>query len=523
MALKVKVDKVENSAERLICTGLIVSDNVMGQLATIIDVKHFTAKYTQTLATWCLDYYKQFGCAPKAHIQDIFESAKRDYLDEDVATLIETLLVSLNDEMMGESQFNEQYVLTRAEEYIKSRSLAILCEDVQALNSTNRVLEAEGMLAQYHIPKRPQSQGVEVFTDQFWSEEDTEADILFRFPGELDKLIGAVERDSFISLIGPEKRGKTWWLMWIALLAYRQRCNVAFFSAGDMTMKQMQRRFKHMLTGRDPKRPKSKVRMPVLDCLHNQYGECPLGKDTDSILQGGKGKLRELGSFDDFPDHVICSQCYRDKEEAENFIGRVWWKEEDVADMPIDKAYKQMLKRSGNKHFRLYTFPPSSLTVAQMNAQLDIEQQQSNFIPDVVVLDYADLLDVEPNARKLEYRHQINAGWMALRSMSQVRNCALFTATQAKLEARKKSQVDQWDTSEDKRKLAHITAMLALNQTPAEKRRGLMRISNLATRDSFFDTEQNVGVLQCLALGKPHILSFPYKPDPKRASKNNED
>lgn len=513
MTLKFRARQVDNTTERLICTGLIVSDMVLAQVAPILHADIMTTKYTSTIARWCLDYYRQFGKAPGLHIQDMFESAKRDYLEEETADLIESLLAGLSQDNAGH-EMNDLYVVEQAEQYIKSRQAQILCEDVLALISKGQILEAEGKLAGYSIPKLASTEGNEVFVSDFWDEQEEQTECLFTLPGALHNLVGPIERDSFISLLAPEKRGKTWWLLYFALTAFRQRRNVAFFSCGDMTKPQMRKRLRHMLTGRDPKRARAIIHMPTLDCYYNQIGECPLGEETDSIVLRGKGeKTKRCGTYEDFPDHVPCTKCYKSKQDRENFFGSPWMQEVKLQDIekPLDEACAAILKRSGHKHFKLFCCPPATLTVSQISAQLDILQQQEGFVPDVIVIDYADLLDVEPSARRLEYRHQINASWMAMRALSQTRRCALITATQSKLETRKKSQVDQWDTSEDKRKLAHVTAMLALNQTPAEKRQGLMRISNIAMRDDDFDTEKNVAVLQCLAAGKPYIISYPYR------------
>lgn len=526
MALKVKVKEIENSAERLICTGLIVSDKVASQLSGILEPQAFTAKYTQFVAEWCLDYYQHHKKAPGAHIQHIFESQKRNYLEEDVSSLIEALLADLSDHFEGEAQFNSDYVLEEAEKYIKSRSALILAEDVLALLSQGRIMEAEGKIAAYNIPKRPVAEGEDVFDSAFWvDEEETDSAILFKLSGALGQLIGPVERDSFISIIAPEKRGKTWWLLFLALTAFRQRCNVVFFSIGDMTMNQVKRRIRHMLTGVDPKRPRATVNLPIPDCWHNQCGDCPLDFATDSIMKGGRGKSREVGDFEDFPDHKPCTRCLKDKKDFRYFSGAPWYKEVKIEDeyVPLDKAMKMALSRSGHKRFRLFCFPPDSVTVSDINAQLDILQQQEDFIPDVVVVDYADLLLADPSTRRQDVRHQINTDWKQLRKLSQVRNCAVITATQAKSDARKRSQVEQWDTSEDKRKIGHVTAMLALNQTPEEKRQQIMRISNLAMRDDDFDTDLNVEVLQCLALGRPYLTSYFHKPRPKAKKKEADD
>lgn len=307
----------------------------------------------------------------------------------------------------------------------------------------------------------------------------------------------------------------TWYLMYLALEALRARRNVLFISAGDMTRKQVRARLKHMLTERDPKKQRALVRRPVMDCYYNQIGDCPLGKETSSLIGYEEG-----ASIEDFPDHKVCRACVSDPKNKKHYIGKPWYAMYDPGDTSIEEGYKRIQKQAMSGQFRVMCVPPRTLSVAQIEAQLDLYQQEG-FVPDVIVVDYADILDDEPGSHKEDMRNRINISWMAMRRLSQERNCAFITATQAKLEARKKARVDQWDTSEDKRKLAHVTAMLALNQTPAEKRDGIMRVSVLAAREMDFDTEYNVEVLQCLELGRPVLYSYPHRDPPKENRKTS--
>lgn len=520
MAMRFKVKDIDNHAEKLICIGMIASDYVLSQIAAILDPNIFTARYTQYIAKWCLEHYKNHEAAPKAHIQDIFEFHKRDELDDAVADLVETLLVNLSDQLAEDSELNEDYILEQAVTYIKSRKATMLCEDTLALLSKGQITEAEAALANYTMPQRPAADGDDIFTTDFWNEQEEERKTLFLLPGALGNLVGPIERDSFISLLAPEKRGKTWFLMWIALTAYRQRRNVAFFSCGDMTKQQMRRRFRHMLTHVDPKRTRKSVVRAIPDCHWNQIGQCPLGEDTDQI-RSKKDSVNMLKLFEEFPDHVVCTKCFKHKRDSKYFIGRPWWEEVEVTEVAknIEEARDRLVKRSGKKQLKLFCYPPTTINVAGIKAQLAILEQQENFVPDILIIDYADILDSEEKARRLEYRHQINTTWMALRALSQEKNCAVITATQAKDDAKKRSSVEQWDASEDKRKLGHVTGMLALNQTPEEKRYGVMRISNLASRDDEFDVDRCVVALQCLSLGQPVNYLYEYKHTPEPAKK----
>lgn len=516
-----KVRETDNSTERLICVGLIVSDRIVADLAPILAINTFTARYTKYIASWCLDYYKQFECAPKLHIQDIFEVKKRNELDEDSADLIESLLISLNDQLMNdENTFNEEYILSQAEQYIKAQAIKMTCEDAIALVSNGRIVEAEAAMVGFRAPQRPTAEGEDVLSLDFWSELEEENEVLFRLPRALDDLLGPIERDSFWSFIAPEKRGKSWWLSYMAFTAVKQRCNVAFFSIGDMTRKQVRRRFRHLITGKSPRKAPKTVLKPILDCYHNQYDSCPLDEETSPILLN-RGNRTKVGTLDDFPDHQVCTKCSKGRD-MKYFIGHPWYEEVDPAAevKELDDVLASMLRMSKGSKFRLFTYPPATVNIKQIEAQLDILAQKENFIADVIIIDYADLLAPEEASKKFDARNQINYSWMSGRRVSQERNCAVIWATQASKEAQKNAQVETWDTSEDKRKIGHITNMVALNQTPAEKKAGIMRISNLATRDSDFDIRTNVTVLQSLALGRPVLTCYLTKPLPE--SKKNK-
>jgi len=216
------------------------------------------------------------------------------------------------------------------------------------------------------------------------------------------------------------------------------------------------------------------------------------------------------------PDHDLCrnmKECRAEKNSL--FVGAVWWRYANVSDeiKSLDESRRNLKRRGGKASFRLFYYPAGTLNVAAVEAELTILEQQSGFVADVVIIDYADIMGVEPDAKRMDYRNQINATWIALRRLSQVKQCAVITASQSNKASHNKSQIDQMDTTEDKRKLGHVTTMLALNQTPKEKRQSIMRISNILSREMDFDVGKNAVVLESRALGKPYIDSFLEVPD----------
>ena len=202
-----------------------------------------------------------------------------------------------------------------------------------------------------------------------------------------------------------------------------------------------------------------------------------------------------------------CSFCQRKYPDA--FKGAVWYQDAETQRLDFQYAVKhaqKLAKRYRTQPFKLSTYPTKTVNIKMVNAQLDIWESTEGWTPDFVIFDYADIL--APEDPRKEFRHQQNESWEAMRALSLDRKCCVITATQASKETHKKRQVGVTDISEDKRKLAHVTNMIALNQTPEEKRAGIMRISQLAVREDEFDVEANVCVLQQLRVGNPCIASY---------------
>ena len=64
--------------------------------------------------------------------------------------------------------------------------------------------------------------------------------------------------------------------------------------------------------------------------------------------------------------------------------------------------------------------------------------------------------------------------------------------------------------SEDKRKLAHVTAQYGLNQDPQgrEKKLGILRVNEIVVREGDYSNDREVHIHQDLAAGRPFLESF---------------
>ena len=510
--------------ERKIIIGLIISNEYSQQVVPIWKPKLLKSKTAQTIGEWCVEYFQEYGKVPDRDIEAIFfEKVRLGEIREEEAEDIEEILESLSEEYGG--NFNVSFYIKKTNEYLHERSLESLSERIRELLDAGELEEAEKIAATYNSvlaeskPDLDLSDG-NVLLRLENAFNDAYSPIL-SYPGALgemwnDQLI----RGNFIALMAPEKRGKTFWLLDMAIRAARQGSKVAFFQAGDMTENQQLKRISSYLTKKPDKEKYCGVYYePVRDCVRNQLDvcekierECAFGPFSN---QGYTPKtLKTEITFSDLveaykseEDYSACRNC---KEWDFKRLGVPWLTKGEIKS-PVDvneakeKITEFFIKRK--RSFKLSTHPNRTLSVSKIKTILKRWEREEGFVPDFIVVDYADIM-IDSGSK--DFRHQQNEIWMGLRSLNQEYNCLLATATQADAQSYKTDTLNLSNYSEDKRKYAHVTSMYGLNQDKdgREKKIGLMRINEIVVREGSFESTSSVTVLQNLNLGRPFLGSY---------------
>jgi hypothetical protein len=508
MALKrVKVDL---SIEKSILTGMIISDRFLREILPIYNPTLLEIEFAPIIAKWCIRHFDKYEKAPAILIKDVFEAWRRSNPNAEQSKYIEIFLNTLSDEYEHSAKFNADYLMDKTLDYFKGRSLKILSEDISYYLEQDDLEGAEQAHSEYRKIEKITSPGIDVFDDEdAWRDAFADnSDVLFTVPGKLGKMLNEeFRRDTFVSLMGVAKIGKTWNMNFLAHQAVRARCNVAMFQAGDLSQGQMMVRNGIYITQRSNK-PKycGVIKIPVLDCVNNQKDICENPKrlckfgcyDTD-------GNILE---YENAVGYVPCTNCYGNKG---NFKGTVWHElRRPVRPLTWQEAYKAAQEyklRMKAKRFKLSTHSSKSLNVAGIIQQLNAWERIEGWVPDVILIDYADILAPERKGNK-EARDDINETWMALRGLSQNRHCCVITATQANGMAIKEKSTNREHYAGDRRKYDHVTAMFSLSQTAEEKRQGVTRWGALVIREDDWDEDYHVNVLGCLAIGRPYLNSF---------------
>lgn len=449
--------KIDMSPERQLVTHLITSTRFAREILPILNSKMLKTRYAQVVVQWVRDYYERFEGAPGKAIQDIYLDRKASLRDEEESESVAEFLQNLSDDAKEES--NLEFHISQTEKYLKTLSIEQAIEEMKAALSKNEPLVAEGIIANYKRVGKPSGDGyslldnpmdvVEAFTE--------EAEIALRFPGALGKVVGPCRRGDIISFIAPVKRGKTWALLYASDLAASQRQRVAFFTL-EMPKPQIIRRGWQAMVG-----------APKTDRVITMPYFAPDKEATEEITPDTKWRIE-----------------YKDVAKK------------GVSIDEIDTIQKNMRRMYRGGDCRFIPMAAKATTVRDIETVLDNLMYYDDYQVDVVVIDYADLLGSKLSG---DYRHQLDDIWSNLRRLAQERNILVVTATQTNRAGLSGEDITPENVAEDMRKLAHVSKLVALNQSATEKEHHIMRWKCLLDRDES-SVYEHATVLSCLSIGK---------------------
>jgi replicative DNA helicase len=157
---------------------------------------------------------------------------------------------------------------------------------------------------------------------------------------------------------------------------------------------------------------------------------------------------------------------------------------------------KKLLKLNKRIQLDIRQFPTSALTVEGLEVFLDSMERLYNFIPDVVLLDYADLM-------KLDYKNlRTSTGeiYKELRRIAVERNLAMVTASQSNRAGEDARIITLKHLAEDYSKAATADTVVAYCQTPQESSLGLARLFVAKSRNE--ERNQTILISQAYRIGQ---------------------
>ena len=457
--------KIEAQRERRIAIAMVTSRRFLAHAAKVLDPGLIRAEHLRVVVDWCMKYHLEYGRAPRRNVEGLFFRWSEDNPNVALVGAVKDFLEELSDQAARKDKPNIDYLLDDLRDFATKRKIQQLQESVEYALTHGSVEEAERALVSYRRVEVGMGSGFDPMRDcTGWKEAFSEpAEPIVRFEGDAGTFFNhALTRDALVGVQAPEKTGKTWWCVEFAMRALRQRRRVALFEVGDLSKLQLMRRMGMRWAGR-----------PL---WKGQCGKIPVPVDivVDSSEEAGYAvKL----AYKKVPDPL-------DYQSVQRGIAR----------------FRRVCGMGKGDFIRASVHATGTIDVRGICSILDQWAQEEDFVPDVVIIDYADIL--APEDAKKQPRDQANETWAALRRLSQERHALVIAPTQANTMAYEAKLQTMRHFSEDKRKNAHVTAMLALNQSPEEKDSQCMRLNWTVVREAPYQATRALYVGQCLALGK---------------------
>lgn len=443
-----KLEKRRADDERTIAIGMITDKIVLARIASCWPGAGadplFSNKWVNLVGSWCVKHYRDFKEAPGSAIVKIHERwAGSKQRDKSVAEMVESFLELLNGEYeKRDGALSSDFLIDLAVRRFNFVRLKRNAENTLTDLDTGDLDAALTRESKSRIIQLGDEEGVDIFDRDIIMSAFAELnESLIQFPGARGRFFGdSLGRDALFTWIAPEKRGKTYALIDAGWYGMSQRKRVAFFGCGDMTRSQMMRRF----IVRAAKRPIRAGRLKLAKSITREAGQTMAQIEWDRK------------TFDSDLDW----------NDAKEFF----------------EAVRLRHVKSYNPYFYLHCYPAGTANIATIQAALE-RKAQTGWVPDIIIIDYADILASQPGMGKYDKRDQINETWIALRALSQSMRCLVMTATQADAMSYGAHTITQKNFSNDKRIWAHVTGAVGINQTETEHPRRIARLGWIHRRE----------------------------------------
>lgn len=463
-----KTEKFDGEVVRSILAGIITQTGILSRLAPTWRWDMFDSKFANVLANQAIKYYNKYEKAPGSDIGPLFRSwCEKNAHDMATIEMGDRILQGVSDQYVQES-FSVEYLLDMAFKHFREVHVRKIATNAQSFLNAGDLDKAEQCLLEFDKVGELQDTGSFLLTDRakVLSLYEENEDRLIEMPSGLGEFYGhSLCREGFIAMVAPEKTGKTWMLIDFAWRAMSQRLRVAFFECGDMSSKQLGRRF--MIRAAECPRKAKRVNWPV-------------------ELNVGEVELE----FKDFQEDIDWQKAWAACERVQ-----------------------QKYIKSKKPYFWYDCKPTGQVTVKDIQSTLKRLAAQ-DWLADCIIIDYADIL-APPVGAKMDKRDIINENWMQMRAISMEFHCLVITASQCNRDGQDARYLTLKHNSDDKRKAAHVTGMVGMNATEEEKVMGLMRLNWMARREEEFSSSRFCWIASCIDLGQPTVLSI-YPQSPRR-------
>lgn len=413
----------------------------------------YSNRVMRDLATQVYNYVHLYGTAPKEHLVDLVE----DKLAGEDGEMLRTVLENIH--ALQQAGFNERFVVNQLTKFVRQQHLkGAVVEILEATEKGDTDRATDVMDAYRKISYEQFSPGLKLkeYVAEMGKIDRTLPLMPLGIP-ELDRAELGPARAELHVMLAPPKRGKTWFLLHVAKQAMLSRLRTVYITlevSPHIIAGRLMQSFFSMTRRESDAASSGRFEMTAKGILEGiQVEEMP--KRLALTSKAGIAKVKKSFSV-----------------EGKGQIARL------------------------SENLIIQSFPTGQLRLKDLGAYLENLVTFHRFMPDVVLLDYADLMHIDLK----QYRLGLGMLYKDLRGLAVERNFALVTASQSNRASLTARTITEGHASEDISKVAIADVVLTYNQTKAEREVQVARLHVAVARNS--KDKWSVNISQAYSLGQ---------------------
>lgn len=462
----------EPSNNQLLCLCAMASDTrFTSEIGFQIPQSAYEDDWARLLATWICEYTRAYNSSPMENLVRFAREKARVIQDEDTRDSVISFSRNVVKYYEGHKELfsNTKYIRDTVLAWVKERNLTVLATNLQNALDEGNTLRAEEALTKYATVKQLEFTSIDMLHDangiiDAYEEERGE---LFQFPEALGQMMGPLARGDLMLVLGESGTGKSWFALQLAMDAVKNGLSVLYVNLENADSQMIRRIYANMQG-----RPKSEM-----DCMLPYFESLGIDYDDDDASKG--------------------EQKYRIAYRKTHLAPPSTRKEDVTAFL------RKMRMNTNGGRFLLETYAPNVLSCRDLEHLLDNYRDYRNFIPDVLIVDYVDLL--RPENPRDDKRNRIDSVCLGLRRIALDRDILVVTPQQSNRSGFGRD-VSKANVAENIGNVAHAALIIGLNHNEQEKEQGITRVKILKNRDGHEYSEPAICV-GCLDIGRPVMHS----------------
>lgn len=422
-------EQISGSLSQNLLTLLAFDTDSLPLLASTLEPGMFESDFYKHICQLSLEFYREFRTAPGDHLPDLLEPKLNQNTRESEAYL--HILINLFN---NKDDVNRDYILSQLNRFIRQQSLK------DGIITAHQYVKDGDLESAEEALNRAVSKQIKVFEPGIFV-ADTSKSLAFlnaetpAYPigiKQLDAIDFGPAPGEVLVILAPPNRGKTQFCVHIAKVCALNRLKVLVISLEMSEQKYTQRIMQALFA----------ISKRQAEVVYTAFNE-----DENGKLMGFRMEMVERPTLKD--------------EQIGKLITEKLGKFHD--------KIKILVKR----------FPTNALTIKGLEAYLDSLERFSNYIPDVIIIDYADLMLIDA----ANVRVATSNVYKELRRIAVERNVAVVSPSQSNRLGEDARIITLKHLAEDYSKAATADNVIAYCQTALEYQLGLARLFIAKARD----------------------------------------